>query len=85
VAAVAALGALERRIETDALRVAHLYGPDHGVGDYQDGALGAVFAVRGLVLAPDGNREGAHDTLRVVVGDAVKVGAGHIWEEVASL
>ena len=66
-----------RGIESGAVGFAGFDCPRHGVVDLQDDALGAVFAMRGLVLALD-DGEGVHDVGRVVAGDAVEVEVGRV-------
>ena len=66
------------------IRRARLHGLLHGIVDVGDDALGAVFAVRLLVLAFD-NGKGLQHGVHVVVPDtvAVEVGGSLRWKGVA--
>ena len=70
-------GIAGRRVEAGLVGLAGAHGLGHLVVDFQDDALGAVFAVRGLVLALD-DGEGVHDVVHVVAGDAVEVEVGGV-------
>ncbi|MCP4166331.1 MAG: hypothetical protein GY759_10610 [Chloroflexi bacterium] len=66
-----------RRVQQRLIRLARLHRPLHGVVDLQDDALGAVFAVRDLVLALD-DGESVHDVVHVVSFDAVEMEVGGV-------